>query len=110
MKLHEMGLQDKWFDAIVYGTKRFELRLFDEKRRQVRLGDKIRFKSVNGRTTTRTVSAIVRAKTFKDIFNLLPIELLASKDISKEEMLSIMEQFYPVEKQRSTGVVAIGLK
>ena len=29
---HEMGLQSKYFDYIKDGTKRIELRLFDEKR------------------------------------------------------------------------------
>ena len=29
---HEMGLQSKYFDYIKNGTKRIELRLFDEKR------------------------------------------------------------------------------
>ena len=29
---HEMGLQSKYFDYIKNGTKRIEIRLFDEKR------------------------------------------------------------------------------
>ena len=38
---HEMGLQPKYFGYIKNGTKRIGLRLFDEKRQKVRLGDTI---------------------------------------------------------------------
>ena len=36
MKTHEMNLQDKYFNFIKNGTKRIELRLYDEKRRKIR--------------------------------------------------------------------------
>ena len=40
---HEMGLQAKYFDFIKNGTKRIDLRLFDEKRRGIKIGDIIEF-------------------------------------------------------------------
>ena len=43
MKIHEMSLQPKYFDFIKDGTKRIELRLYDEKRRSIQLGDIIEF-------------------------------------------------------------------
>ena len=43
MKTHEMNLQPKYFDFIKDGTKRIELRLYDEKRQLIRLGDIIEF-------------------------------------------------------------------
>ena len=107
---HEMGLQDKWFNEIKYGTKRFELRLFDGKRKQIRLGDTILFTSKSGDKLSCKVVGLLRAQTFNDIFNILPIELVANKTTSKTEMLKIMEQFYPLEKQTKLGVIAIGLK
>ena len=38
--IHEMKLQPKFFDFIKSGTKRIELRLYDEKRRNIELEDK----------------------------------------------------------------------
>ena len=38
---HEMKLQPKYFNFILNGTKRIEIRLFDEKRKQIKIGDKI---------------------------------------------------------------------
>ena len=43
MKVHEMNLQPKYFDFIKDGTKRIELRLYDEKRQSIQLGDIIEF-------------------------------------------------------------------
>lgn len=40
---HEMKLQPKYFDYILNGTKRIEIRLNDEKRKKIKLGDKINF-------------------------------------------------------------------
>ena len=40
---HEMKLQPKYFDYILNGTKRIEIRLNDEKRKKIKLGDKIKF-------------------------------------------------------------------
>ena len=40
---HKMYLQDKYFDFIKNGTKRIELRLNDEKRQQIKIGDSIEF-------------------------------------------------------------------
>lgn len=40
---HEMKLQDKYYNYILNGTKRIELRLYDEKRQQIKIGDIIKF-------------------------------------------------------------------
>lgn len=40
---HTMKLQPSPFERIVSGQKTVELRLYDEKRRQIRSGDTIRF-------------------------------------------------------------------
>ncbi len=46
--LHNLNLQDKYFDFIKTGTKRIELRLFDEKRQKIQLGDTIEFANQQG--------------------------------------------------------------
>ena len=40
---HEMKLQPEYYNFILNGTKRIEIRLFDEKRQQIKIGDTIRF-------------------------------------------------------------------
>lgn len=38
---HKMKLQEKYYDFIINGTKRIEIRLNDEKRQTIKLGDTI---------------------------------------------------------------------
>ena len=42
---HEMRLHDTPFKMIQAGTKTIELRLYDEKRQQIQVGDEIEFHS-----------------------------------------------------------------
>ena len=41
--IHQMKLNDDPFERIKNGTKTIEFRLYDEKRRKVKIGDKIEF-------------------------------------------------------------------
>ena len=45
---HEMNLHDSPFDMIASGQKIYELRLYDEKRRDIRPGDRIHFTRSRG--------------------------------------------------------------
>ena len=107
-----MGLQNQWFDKIETGEKKFELRLFDVKRQQIRIGDTIEFTAKDGRKLTKQVDSLSIYPTFRQLFmsmpHMTPSMLPGTKDY--EEMLAIMEEFYPIEKQEINGVVAIGLK
>ena len=38
-----MKLRPKYYDFILNGTKRIEIRLNDEKRKDIKIGDKIKF-------------------------------------------------------------------
>lgn len=41
--IHFMRLQNRYFQYIKTGSKRIELRLYDEKRKQIQLNDVIEF-------------------------------------------------------------------
>ena len=41
--LHQMKLKESPFERIKNGTKTIEFRLYDEKRKQIKIGDKIEF-------------------------------------------------------------------
>ena len=46
--LHQMNLQPQPFNMIRSGQKTFELRLYDEKRQKVHVGDEIEFSCLDG--------------------------------------------------------------
>ena len=54
---HEMSLRESPFRAVADGTKVIEMRLFDEKRRKIRIGDRIRF-TLSGGTETVTAEVV----------------------------------------------------
>ena len=105
--MHEMKLQPKFFDFIKYGTKRIELRLYDEKRRNIELGDKIVFRKEPElkEVVEATVVGLLRYKSFKELFEDFDMSLLADKSMTKRELLEGLEEFYTVEKQEEFEVL-----
>lgn len=45
--IHEMKLNDNAFNNIKKGLKKFELRLYDDKRKNINIGDTIIFHNLN---------------------------------------------------------------
>ena len=104
---HEMSLQPKYFDYIKNGTKRIELRLFDEKRQRIRLGDTIEFTNPDGERLAVRVVGLLRYGSFEDLFKDYDISILADGSMTKRELLDALNGFYPLEKQNEMGVVGI---
>lgn len=109
---HEMKLQPEYYNFILNGTKRIEIRLFDEKRQQIKIGDTIKFlkepelkESFNAR-----VIGLLRYNSFDDMFKDFDISILSDKSMIKEELLGVLEQFYTKEKQKRYGVLGIRIE
>lgn len=103
---HKMNLQDKYFDFIKNGTKRIELRLNDEKRQQIKIGDSIEFSNEKYKFTTKVIG-LLKYQDFKTLFNDFGIEILAERTMTKEELLGVLSEFYTPEKQEKFGVLGI---
>lgn len=106
---HEMKLQPKYYDFILNGTKRIEIRLNDEKRKTIKVGDTITFykeQLLNESFNVKIVN-LYRYNNFNELFDNFDITLLADKSISKEELLNELEKFYLKEKQEQYGVLGI---
>ena len=93
---HILKLQPKFFDFIKDGTKRIELRLFDEKREPEEI-DSLKVK----------VIGLLRYRSFEDLFEDFPIEILADSSMTKAELLNALEEFYTPEKQEKYSVLGI---
>ena len=107
-----MKLQSKYYDFILNGTKRIEIRLFDEKRQKIKVGDTIKFFKEPQLTESFKVEVIelLRYDSFEDMINDFDISTLADKSMTKEELVSTLESFYPKEKQKKYGVLGIRFK
>lgn len=109
---HEMKLQPEYFNFILNGTKRIEIRLNDEKRQQIKIGDTIKFlkepeleENFNARVT-----GLLRYNSFDDMFKDFEIGILSDKSMTKEQLKNVLEQFYTKEKQEQYGVLGIRIE
>ena len=110
MKVHEMNLQSKYFDFIKDGTKRIELRLYDEKRRSIQLGDIIEFAKSDDEKFKAEVVGLLRYNSFAELFEDFDISILADSSMTKQELLEVLGEFYSEEKQAEFGVIGIRIK
>jgi ASC-1-like (ASCH) protein len=108
---HEMKLHTSPFEKIKSGAKTIELRLFDEKRQKIKVGDVITFtNNSNGEKLRATVKKLHRFDTFADLYKSLPLLQCGytAEDVDQAHP-SDMEQYYSVDEQKKYGVVGIEL-
>ena len=110
--IHEMKLQPEYFNFILNGTKRIEIRLNDEKRQNIKLGDKIKFLKEPDLNESFEAQGIglLRYNSFEEMFKDYDISILSDKSMTKEELISVLEQFYTKEKQEKYGVLGIRIE
>lgn len=110
-----MSLRAKPFYSIKSGEKDIELRLLDEKRQKLRVGDLIEFNCLDQQEFplfTRVI-ALHPFGSFAELYQNLPLERC---DYTPEEvdagqaLPSDMEQYYSVKEQQKYGVIGIELE
>ena len=98
------------FEKIARGKKVIESRLYDEKRRQIAIGDRIEF-TCNNEPTKKVltkVNALYRYGSFNELFSNFPPEYFGGE--SKEELIKEIGAFYSKEDQKNYGVVGIRIE
>lgn len=101
-------LHNEHFEKIKNGSKKIEARLFDEKRKLIKVGYVIIFSNRDtGEILQKEVKEIVIAKSFKELFNLRNIKDFGGKDL--EESVSNMYKYYSIEDEEKFGVMGIVL-
>ena len=107
--VHEMRLRHKYFDLIKRGEKTVELRLCDEKRSKVKVGESICFQDME--TDEKILCEVVsldKFPSFETLFSKVDVARCGMKDVS--EPVAFMTEFYTKEEQAENGVLAIGVK
>lgn len=107
-----MRLHPQYFDYIKNGTKRVECRVYDDKRRNIKVGDTIKFLKRPECTEelNTTITDLKIYKSFDDAFKNYSEEELADKKLSKEKIKKDLEIYYSPEEQEKYGVVCIEFK
>ena len=108
--IHYMKLKTEYFEKIKQGSKTIECRLYDEKRKMLKIGDTIWFSDAQ-QEENKISTQIIALHLFPSFFELLnhfPINIFGSKD--KGQFLTILKKFYSDEDEKKYGVVGIEIK
>lgn len=110
MKNHMMYLKPSPFKMIREGTKTIELRLYDEKRKMISVGDVITFINTENPDDAISVSVVnlFVFDSFDELYKNLPLVECGytKEDIGKASPRD-MEKYYSKEMQQQYGVVGI---
>ena len=109
---HKMNLNPEPFEMISTGQKTIELRLNDEKRQKIKVGDMIEFtQTETGQKLITEVITLHRFDTFTELYQELPLLKCGytEADIATAKPED-MDLYYTPEKQKKYGVLGIELK
>ena len=106
MKVH---LHSDVFDIVKNGKKDIEVRINDEKRRLLKVGDTLVF--LRRPNDDEEIRAKVVGLEYYDYFETLvdhyDMERIYLSEYTKEQYFNEMKRFYTLEEQEKNGVVAI---
>lgn len=107
---HRMRLKPSPFEKIKQGTKTIELRLYDEKRRKISIGDRICFVNMEdeGETLFVEVKNLYVFESFEKLYQRLPLTSCGytQEDVHRASPRD-MEEYYSPKQQAEVGVVGI---
>ena len=110
MKEHVMNLTPAPMQEIRTGNKTIELRLNDEKRKQISVGDTIKFINTEDSNDTLRVKVVdlFLFSSFAELYDNLPLLYCGyNEDNINTASPEDMEMYYSREKQNKYGVVGI---
>ena len=108
--MHQMKVQTKYYNLLKSGKKVIELRLFDEKRQKIKIGDEILF-SDSSNTNDSFVARVInlhRAESFDKLCQI--ITPAQAGFTSKEELITVLQEFYTPDSQQKYGVLGIEIQ
>ncbi len=122
-----MHLTDEQFEKVKVGTKTIEIRLFDDKRKLVDIGDYIEFRKVSDENehVIRKVSDILgieksftkiftkinfSSKEWEEVLRFSPQSLGAPEDSTIQSLVENMYQYYDKADEEKYGVIAFLLE
>ncbi len=109
MNIH---LHEDVFEIVKNGTKDIEVRINDEKRRKLHIGDTLIFlkRPLEDEQIKATVTNLEYYANFEELINQCEMKRIYLEGYTREMYLKEMARFYTEEEQKENGVVAIYFK
>lgn len=110
--IHRMGLYGEYFNAIKEGRKTVEVRLNDEKRRKIKVGDTIEFIKVPQQDEILRVQVLNlrRYDTFNAMYKDIPFSDFGCEGWTTKAMIDGTYEIYTPEQEKEWGTLAITIK
>lgn len=110
--IHKMGLFGEYFQSIIEGKKKVEVRLNDESRRVINVGDTIEFIKVpeQDQSIIVQVTEIRKYSTFKEMYANIPFEDFDCEGWTMQEMINGTYEIYTPEQEKQWGALAITIQ
>lgn len=109
---HIMHLLNSVYDSTLNGTKKVEIRLLDDKRKKIKVGDTIQF--INNFNPDKSFNVkVTKLRSFKDlneVMNRYSLKIIYKDDSSYEEFIDVYNSIYTLEEQDKYSVLAIEFK
>ena len=107
---HIMHLDKEAFNSIKNGTKTIEMRLFDDKRKEMSIGDEITF--INRLNDEKVNTKIINIYNYDNFEQLYKNHNKKDLGYNEDDIASPadMNLYYSYDKQLKYGVVAIEIK
>ena len=107
---HYLNLWPEPFNAIKEGRKIIEMRLFDEEKSKIKIGDQIEF--INKDTKEKLLCEVINIRiypSFRELYahhNKEELGYLPDEEANSDDML----KYYPLERQEKYSVMAIFIR
>lgn len=110
--IHEIKVKEIYYNKIKAGEKIYEVRLLDEKRKMIKVGDTLRINKepLMEEFLDGEVVDLVKFKTFDEMAGSLPAKEIGFDGCNKRQIVDEYHKFYSKEMEEKYGVVAIKLK
>ena len=113
---HDMKLREPFFTEMLEGRKTVEIRLNDEKRQRIMIGDFVSFRLPEEederglKLIVAEVIALHRYVSFAQFFDTELKEKSGFSAYTKEEAVQKMREFYSIDEEERYGVLGIELQ
>ena len=118
IKIHQLKLNQIWFDYIKQGKKIYEGRLYNDKSKTYKIGDQIEFlrrksndipREIPYETIIKTITNIFYFSSFEDALKNLPLQQVLPNIDTIQEGCNIYYQWHTKEQEQKYGIVMIQL-
>ena len=107
-----MKLKEPYYSKIQSGEKIYEIRLNDEKRQVMSVGDVIVFRKEPEllETVQTEILDLIHFKSFEELVNSLALNDIGFDGYDKDNVIDVYHSIYSAEQENKYGVLAIKLK